>query len=319
MVFLGLALWIIFSAAIPFLAHGNIPFDQPRLAALPYAVRVGAFVTGPLIALILIGIARLLTRNRKVEISTRAPERSIAMRETLGMLFYGAVVLIAGQLIGKAMGMHGIGLHLPGSMMGMTSSVSPAELYLWSGYNFVFYAALPYLFFRRKGYSNESLCLTSSNPRNDILVIAVILGIGLLSELPGNPIWHLGPRARAIGSLSAFIFSLLGTGLPIMIFLCSILVPRYKKLTGSVAATVLLGGFTYAALHLAEYWTLYDSPAHAALSVIFIFLLFGGPGMLKAYLTLRTGNAWVHLWAYHAIWPHVTSDIPVFAKIFGLA
>jgi hypothetical protein len=40
--------------------------------------------------------------------------------------------------------------------------------------------------------------------------------------------------------------------------------------------------------------------------------------MIKSYLTLRTGNAWVHLWAYHAIAPHVTSDTPIVVKIFGI-
>ena len=45
---------------------------------------------------------------------------------------------------------------------------------------------------------------------------------------------------------------------------------------------------------------------------------FFGPGLIKSYLTLRTGNAWVHLWAYHAIAPHVISDTPVVVKIFGI-
>jgi len=44
------------------------------------------------------------------------------------------------------------------------------------------------------------------------------------------------------------------------------------------------------------------------LSFIFIMLLFGGPGMVKSYLTQRTGNAWVHLWGFDAISPHVTDD-----------
>src|SRR4029077_3856229 len=97
-----------------------------------------------------------------------------------------------------------------------------------------------------------------------------------------------------------------------------VFVSRFQKLTGSTAATIVLSGFTYASLHLAEYWTRYDTPAHAALSVIFILLFFGGPGMVKSYLTVRTGNAWVHLWGYHVIWPHVTGDTPIFVKIFGI-
>ena len=93
---------------------------------------------------------------------------------------------------------------------------------------------------------------------------------------------------------------------------------RYLKLTGSVTTTVLLGALSYAALHVFEYWTVYDSVSHSVLSVIFVVLTFIGPGMIKSYLTLRTGNAWVHLWGYHAIAPHVTTDTPVVVRIFGI-
>jgi hypothetical protein len=215
-------------------------------------------------------------------------------------------------------GTHRIGLHLTGSMFGLADKVTSREVWLWSLYNFAFYAAIPYWVFRRRGYSSEQLCLKSSNPVNDTILILVVLAIGLMVDLPMSPIWRLSPRQLTMGAALAFVFSVIGTGLPIMIFLTSILVPRYQKLTGSTAATMVLSGFTYAALHLSEYWTRYDSPAHAALSVIFIVLLFGGPGMVKTYLTLRTGNAWVHFWGYHVLWPHISGDTTVFAKIFSL-
>ncbi len=315
---IGLLVWILFAAAIPFLTKREVPFDQPMLAAMPYPARVGFEIFGLPFALIFIGVTYLMTRRRSVDIATRAPEREIAMRETVGLLIYGAAVLMGGQLVGWLTGTHGIGLHLSGSMFGLNDSVATREVLVWTLYNFFFYAALPYWFFRRRGYSREALCLNSSNPGNDALVILVVLGLGLLFDLPGSRLWQFNSHQLAVGGALALVFSLLGTGLPIMIFLTSILVPRYQKLTGSTAATMVLSGFTYASLHLTEYWTRYDTPAHAALSVIFIVLLFGGPGMVKAYLTLRTGNAWVHLWGYHVIWPHVTGDTPIFVKIFGI-
>lgn len=315
---IGLAVWILFSASIPFLAHGAIPFDQPMLAAMPYQVRVGMEVFGPVVAFIFIGAAYAVTRRRSVNIAARAPERAIALKETMGLLLYGAAVLLGGILVGRWLGVHSIGLHLSGSMFGSSDSVTPREVYVWSLYNFTFYAALPYWFFRRRGYSREALCLKSSNPLNDSLVILVVLAIGLLIDLPSSALWRLTPHQFAVGGMLALVFALFGTGLPIMIFLTSILVPRYQKLTGSTPATIVLGGFTYAALHLAEGWTRYDTPAHAALSVIFIVLFFGGPGMVKSYLTLRTGNAWVHLWGYHVIWPHVTGDTPLLVRIFDI-
>ncbi len=200
-------------------------------------------------------------------------------------------------------------------MFGLTDKVSPREVFLWATYNFVFYAAIPYLVFRRRGYSNNDLCLHSSNLVNDALVIVVVLAMDCLG---GLPILSLFPRQMVLGGTLAFVLSLLGTGFPILIFLCAILVPRYQRLTGSTAATVVLTGFTYASLHLTEYWTRYDTPGHGLLSVIFIILLYAGPGLVKGYLTLRTGNAWVHLWGWHAIAPHVTMDTPTFARIFRL-
>jgi hypothetical protein len=315
---IGIAAWIVFAGSIPFLARGSVPFDQPDLAGVRYSLRVWSEILGPIYALILIGVIFALTHGRTVDIGSRIPDKIAARRETIAVLVYGAVVLIAGQFVGRWLGVHGLGLHLSGSMFGLSEQVAPREVYAWSIYNFIFYALIPYWVFRRRGYSNHQLCLRSSDLRNDILVIVCVLGIGLTGDLRGNPIWRLSGHQFAVGGTIAFITSLFGTGLPIMIFLTSILIPRYKKLTGSTAATVVLGGFTYAALHLSEYWTRYDTPANGALSFIFIMLLFGGPGMVKSYLTQRTGNAWVHLWGYHAIWPHVTDDTGIFVKIFQI-
>ncbi|MGH9774822.1 MAG: hypothetical protein ACRD50_07725 [Candidatus Acidiferrales bacterium] len=316
-VLLGIAVWILFSVAIPFLAQGVFPFDQVMPKA-PYAVRVGSFILGPAISFIFIVVTGLVTRRRKLNIAGRAPNPGMAMRETLGLLAYGAAVLIAGQFVGHAVGTHGIGLHLAGSMFGLSDTVTPREAICWSLYNFVFYGLLPYWFFRRRGYSAEQLCLKSSNLLNDTLLVAIILAIGLAVDLPGAAIWRLNAHQLAAGAALAFVLSFFGTALPIMIFLTCILVPRYFRLTGSPAAACVLSGLTYASLHLAEYWTRYDSPAHAALSVVCIVLFFGGPGMVKGYLTLRTGNAWVHLWGFHVFWPHVSGDTPIFVKIFGL-
>jgi hypothetical protein len=38
----------------------------------------------------------------------------------------------------------------------------------------------------------------------------------------------------------------------------------------------------------------------------------------KSFLTWRTGNAWVHVWAYYAISPHVTVDTRLVVSDFGI-
>jgi len=52
--------------------------------------------------------------------------------------------------------------------------------------------------------------------------------------------------------------------------------------------------------------------------VMFLLLQYFGPGMVKAVLTLRTGNAWVHALAYHAFAPHAWTDAPLMVRVFGV-
>lgn len=170
------------------------------------------------------------------------------------------------------------------------------DVYLWAAYNFVFFATIPYLIFRRRGYDHRAMCLKSENVRNDarlILVVLIIESIGELFTFPG--LFSLSARQVLIGVPLTLAVHLAGTGIPVMIFAYSLLFPRYVKVTGSAASAIVYGALTYAGLHVFEYWTVYDSLTNAMLSIAFIFLQFTPPGLVKSYLTWRTGNAWVHL------------------------
>ena len=228
-------------------------------------------------------------------------------------------VFALGQVIGRlVIGGEGFGLHLHGAIYGVTHDVGVAEVLGWSAYNFVAYAAIPYLLFRRRGYGDEALGLKSSNHRNDALLILAVLGIGLAVDLPASDIFSLSGRQLLIGLPITMVIHLLGTSIPVMIFIYAILLPRYLKLSSSVTATVILGGVTYAAFHILESWMLYNGLTNSVLSVVFVFMQFFGPGMIKSYLTLRTGNAWVHVWAYHSISPHLTFDTSHIVRFFGI-
>jgi hypothetical protein len=89
-------------------------------------------------------------------------------------------------------------------------------------------------------------------------------------------------------------------------------------LSGSLVITVLLGGLTYAGMHLVEGWSVFTTPRDVSLSLLFVLLQYFGPGMIKTFITLRTGNAWVHALGYHAIAPHVVVDTSLVAKAFAI-
>jgi hypothetical protein len=313
------ALWAASCVSAVWLSQGALPFDRPMLRGTSVIAQVGTATFLLAFALLIIAVAWWLTRRRTIpDLALRAPAVGRSRQEVLALWLYGAIVLVVGRLLGLWCFGEGIGLHLNGSVFGATRLQTPTEVCCWAAYNFCGYALLPYMVFRRLGYSRDALSLRSADRRNDTLVVLVVLAIESALELAKSNVTQLSGNQLLLGGTLSFSVHLIGTGVPILIFIYAILMPRYMRLTGSAAAATLLGGLSYAALHIFEYWTVYDSPRHAGLSLLFVLLTFVPPGLVKAFLTLRTGNAWVHLWAYHAIAPHVTMDTPLMVKVFGL-
>jgi len=270
------------------------------------------------LVVLMFGLVVLLTRKRPViGLAQRAPESSIARRETLAMWAYVALVMVAGRLIGQHLFGEGIALHLNGSLVGATRVQSPIEVYTWAAYNGILLALIPYVVFRMRGYSNEQLNLKSANLKSDLLVIIVVLAFSIGMDMIGPNIFQLSRHQQLVGGLMSFWLHMFGTDLPIMIVIYSILMPRYFKLFSPMTA-YLLGAVSYPTIHIFESGTRYDSMGAAAMSLTFVYLLFIPAGLMKSFLTWRTGNAWVHVWAYHAISPHVTVDTRLIVNDFGI-
>jgi hypothetical protein len=314
------ALWIAGYGVVFLLARGSLPFDRPAVAQLPFVVQMAA----PSLTLIEISALMLLTfwltRKRVIpDMAARSPARRVALRETVLVLGYAALGQVGGWIVGPALGYRAFSFHIAGSVFGCSVPPQRAEVWTWAFYNFVVFAVAPYLYFRRR-YTDSELNLCSTNRRNDALLIFLVLAIESAFELVAldKNILRLNPRQALLGAPLTFFVFFIGTVLPTMVLIYAILLPRYLKLTGSAISTVLLGGVTYAAMHIVEGWSAFDSPRDTALSLIFVLLQYFGPGMIKSVLTLRTGNAWVHALSYHAIAPHVIVDTPLMVKVFRI-
>lgn len=314
----ALVLWVLISVAIVPLCHGTMPLPIGPHPGKPAAMAISGSIA-VIFMMLEIGLVALITRRRPFpDLAERAPDRSVALRETIALWLYGASVLLVGRFIGLHLFGEGIAMHLNGSLVGATRIQSPAEVYTWAAYNGVLLALVPYIVFRLRGYSNQQLNLKSSNLKSDVIVIALVLAIGCFMDLAldGNFL-KLTHHQQVVGGLLSFVLHLFGTDLPIMIFIYAVLMPRYAKLTAPVTA-FLLGAASYPAMHVFESWTRYDSLVHSVVSVIVVFLVFFPPGLMKSFLTLRTGNAWVHVWGFHAISPHVTVDTRLLVQDFDI-
>jgi len=313
-------LWVMGSLVVLWLAQGSLPFDRPALAQLPFSLQLAMPTMGMIEVFVLMIVTFLLTSTRAIpDLAARAPERRVALRETVGVLAYAFVGQVGGWVVGPAMGYRPFSFHIAGTVFGCSVPPTRAEVGVWALYNFLVFAVVPYVYFRRR-YTNTELNLRSTNRRNDALLIFVILILESAVELAtfDNSILRLNLHQVILAAPLTFIIFFVGTVLPTMVLIYAILLPRYLKLTGSRISTVLLGGLTYAAMHIVEGWSLFDSPRHVALSLIFVLFQYFGPGMIKSVLTLRTGNAWVHALSYHAVAPHVLVDGPLMVKVFGI-
>jgi hypothetical protein len=314
------ALWVIAYLVVIELAHGTLPFDRPAVAQLPFALQMAAPSITLLEIFALMWLVFVLTRGRVTpDVAARAPDRPVALRETVLVIAYAAIGQVGGWIVGPALGYRPFSFHIAGTVFGCSVPPQPAEVCVWASYNFLVFAAVPYLYFRRR-YTNTQLSLHSTNRRNDALVIFAVLTVESAFELAvfNKNIFGLSPHQILLGAPLTFLIFFIGTVLPTMILIYSILLPRYLKLTGSPTTAVLLGGLTYAAMHIVEGWSAFDSPRDATLSLIFVLLQYVGPGMFKSVLTLRTGNAWVHALSYHIVAPHVIVDTPLMTKSFGI-
>ncbi|MEV6983685.1 hypothetical protein AB0M95_20855 [Sphaerisporangium sp. NPDC051017] len=313
--------WLSGNALVLALAGDALPFDWPAATTRTPGEYLIQTNLGLAEVFLLTALTYGLTRKRAIpDLAERAPERAVAARETLLMLLYGAGGLALGFVLARLAGWHPFALHLAGSIYGTHEHVQPMESIAWACYNLTVYAVVPLIFFRRR-YPAEALNLRSNDRRADAVLIGVILLLESLVQIavldPG--IFDLTGRQLMLGVPLTFVLYLAGAVLPAMIFIYAILVPRFMRLTGSTATTVILGGLTYTALHIWDAWTLFDTPGNAVLSLLFLLSTYFAPGMFKTVLTVRTGNAWVHVWAYHALAPHVLADTPNIIHVFDLS
>jgi hypothetical protein len=195
--------WVAAYCVVLLLADGRLPFDRPALAGISFAVQLAAPTIGMIQIFLLMGMVYWLTRNRVIpDIAARAPARDVAAREAFALLAYAAIGQVGGWIVGPALGYRAFSFHIAGVIYGC-STPAMGEVLTWTIYNFLVFAVVPFLWFRRR-YSPMQLNLRSTDRRNDLLVIAVVcvlesaweygtLGLGAL---------HLSPRQLLIGARS---------------------------------------------------------------------------------------------------------------------
>jgi hypothetical protein len=131
-------LWFVEYAVVLWLARGRLPFDRPAVAQVPFALQMAV----PTVVLIeifaLIVFVFLLTRNRVIpDMAARAPERRVALRETIFLLAYAALGQAGGWIFASALGFRPFSFHVAGTVFDCTVPPETTEVWIWAFYNFL--------------------------------------------------------------------------------------------------------------------------------------------------------------------------------------
>jgi hypothetical protein len=124
---IALILWVGISVAMVVLCRGTMPLPMGRTPPKPLSFVIES-QTSLILLVLVIGLVALITQRRPMpDLAARTPERSTALRETIGLWIYCGVVLVAGRFIGLHYFGADIAMHLNGSLVGATRVQSPAK------------------------------------------------------------------------------------------------------------------------------------------------------------------------------------------------
>ncbi|MEM9203136.1 MAG: hypothetical protein AAGC53_15875 [Actinomycetota bacterium] len=249
-----------------------------------------------------------LTRTRALpNFAERAPDTERARFELLVVIAYAAAAMVV-------LGFLGITYHPQEN----DPALSRSDLVWWAIVNPIVYGLIPYLWLRARGNSDRDLGLRGNNWRLDWKVLVVIGGIDMVLAITLRDYLDLEPGQMVTGSLLTLLLYGLGAGIPVVVLTQAVIAPRVYALTGSYISAGVACTAAYALFSMTDQGLIYDSAGHAVMAFLFISVVNFGPGLVKAMLTIRTGNAWAHFLAYHVVSFHIWGDAALIVEVFEL-
>ncbi|MEM8706829.1 MAG: hypothetical protein AAGE98_10265 [Actinomycetota bacterium] len=250
----------------------------------------------------------VLTRNRALpDFGERAPDVGKARVELIVVMAYAATAMVI-------LGFLDITYHPQED----DPSLSQSDLVWWAIVNPIVYALVPYLWLRSRGSSDRDLGLRGNRWRLDWKVLAIVGGIDMVLAITLRDYLDLEGSQMVLGPLLTFVLYGLGAGLPVVILTQAVVAPRVYALTGSYISAGAACTAAYALFSMTDQGLIYDGAGHAVMAFLFISVVNFGPGLVKATLTIRTGNAWAHFISYHVISFHIWADAPLVVEIFEM-
>ena len=234
-----------------------------------------------------------------------------AGREVLGVFSY----LLVTQLI-LGLGFQS-GLHFPGPDIFQQGKHDLGTVISWMLLNGLLYFAVPVYWLRRNGLHFKSL-LTPWEWRRNLWIIVAYWALDFFGPILGGvTFFSLNTEQYALGVPTSIVANTIGAGLPVLLLMHVVLIPRLMVLFDNKFTVITLAGFFYAIFSLFDPGVDYGSGELGALSVSYIIMTQVLVGMGKATFTVVTGNPWIHFITLHVLSARIPFDTEMYAEIFA--
>ena len=111
---------------------------------------------------------------------------------------------------------------------------------------------------------------------------------------------------------------MLGAGLPVVVMMHMIFIPRVAVLVKNKLTGILLGGLFYSVFSLFDQGVDYSNLAIGLTSFTYVVMTQTLVGMGKVTFTVVTGNPFIHFITLHVISARVPFDTRMYIEIFKL-
>lgn len=268
------------------------------------------------IPVLLLSVFLLLYLTRKRErvdwVELYAVDKESAKKEAWLCLIY----LIITQLI-LGLGFN-LGLHFPGTDIYSSGSHSQQDVFIWViTYTFI-YTIIPLLWLQTKGLNIRKL-FNSFKWKRDIWIIASYWALDFFGPIITGATDFIGGISAsqyAIGIPTGILVNSLGAGLPVLVMMHMIFIPRIAVMFKHKITVILIGGLFYSVFSLFDPGVDYSSLSIGLTSFTYIIMTQTIVGMGKATFTIVTGNPFIHFISLHIISARVPFDTRMYIDIF---
>ena len=207
------------------------------------------------------------------------------------------------------------GLHFPGPEVYERSTHHWQDVVSWMLLNGVFYIAIPIYWLRRTGLRVADL-LRSLEWRQNAWIIIAYWSLDFFGPIIGGVnFFSLSGQQYVTGVPTSIAANTIGAGLPVVLLMHVILIPRLMVLFDSKLTVILLAGFFYAVFSLFDPGVDYSSVEAGALSVSYIMMTQVLVGMGKATFTVVTGNPLIHFITLHVLSARIPFDTEMYSNL----